>query len=80
MYYAFDVFKNLVRTSKRTKHVTITKISWIILFQETIAVYSENPTKHINTLCGQETELFNAEARGATSGLYMFNHLHGSQI
>jgi hypothetical protein len=30
-----------------------------MLFKETIAVYSENHTKHINTLCGQNPELLN---------------------
>jgi hypothetical protein len=45
------LFKNPVRTSKRTPNFTITKISWLILFKEIIAVYSENPAKLINTKC-----------------------------
>jgi hypothetical protein len=47
------LFKKSVRTSKRTPHVTITKINWLRLFNEirVIAVYSENHTKHINTKC-----------------------------
>jgi hypothetical protein len=32
------LFKNSVRTSKRTPHFTITKINWIMLFGEIIAV------------------------------------------
>jgi hypothetical protein len=44
-------FKNSVRTSKRTPHFTITKISWLMLFKEIIAVYSENHAKPINTKC-----------------------------
>jgi hypothetical protein len=36
------LFKNSVRTSKRTPHFTITKINWLTLFKEIIAVYSEN--------------------------------------
>jgi hypothetical protein len=36
------LFKNSVRTSKRTPHFTITKINWLMLFKEIIAVYSEN--------------------------------------
>jgi hypothetical protein len=33
------VFKNSVRTSKRTPHLAITKINWLMLFKEIIAVY-----------------------------------------
>jgi hypothetical protein len=45
------LFKNSVRTSKRTPHFTITKINWLTLFKEIIAVYSENHTNpiHINS-------------------------------
>jgi hypothetical protein len=43
------IFKNSVRTSKRTPHFTITKINWLMLFKETVAVYSENHTNPINT-------------------------------
>jgi hypothetical protein len=34
------IFKNSVRTSKRTPHFTITKINWLMLFKEIIAVYN----------------------------------------
>jgi hypothetical protein len=40
------LFKNSVRTSKRTQHFTITKLNWLTLFKEINAVYSEN---HKNT-------------------------------
>jgi hypothetical protein len=43
------LFKISVRTSKRTPHFTITKINWLMLFKEIIAVYSEEHTKPINT-------------------------------
>jgi hypothetical protein len=43
------LFKNSVRTSKRTPHFTITKINWLTLFKEIIAVYSENHSKPIIT-------------------------------
>jgi len=43
------LFKNSVRTSKRTPHFTITKINSLMLFKEIIAVYSENHTKPIKT-------------------------------
>jgi hypothetical protein len=39
------VFMNSVRTSKRTPHFTITKINWLTLFKEIIAVYSEKRKK-----------------------------------
>jgi hypothetical protein len=43
------LFKNSVRTSKRTPHFTITEINRLMLFKEIIAVYSEKHTKPINT-------------------------------
>jgi hypothetical protein len=39
----FIVFKNPVRTSKRTPHFTITKINWLMLFKEIIPFYNEKP-------------------------------------
>jgi hypothetical protein len=44
------VFKNSVRTSKKTQHVSMTTINWVMLFGEIIAVHSENHTKLIHTL------------------------------
>jgi hypothetical protein len=43
------IYKDSARTSKRTPHFTVTKINWLMLFKEMIAVYSENHTKPINT-------------------------------
>jgi hypothetical protein len=34
----FVIFKNSVHTSKRTPHFTVTKIKWLMLFKEIIAV------------------------------------------
>jgi hypothetical protein len=42
------IFKNSVRTAKKTQHFTITKINWLTLFKEIIAVYCENHMKQIN--------------------------------
>jgi hypothetical protein len=42
------LLKNSVPTSKRTPNFTITKINWLMLFKEIIAVYSENHIKPIN--------------------------------
>jgi hypothetical protein len=43
------IFKDSVRTVKKTHLFTITKINCLMLFTEIIAVYSENHTKHKNT-------------------------------
>jgi len=57
------LFKNPVRTSKRTPHFTITKINWLMLFKEIIAVYSENHTEPII----QNAELLIVKAAGTYS-------------
>jgi uracil DNA glycosylase len=56
------LFKNSVHTAKKTQHFSITNISWFMLFKEIITVFSENPMKPINTLCGQNAELLIVEA------------------
>jgi hypothetical protein len=43
------MFKDSISTSKRTPHFTVTKINWLMLFKEIIAVFCENHTKPINT-------------------------------
>jgi hypothetical protein len=43
------IFKSSGRTSKRTLHFTITKINWLKLFKEIIAVYSDSHTKLVAT-------------------------------
>jgi hypothetical protein len=45
------LFKNSVRTSKRTLHFTITNINWLTLFEEIIAVYAYNHIRAVNTKC-----------------------------
>jgi hypothetical protein len=60
-------FKNSVRTAKKTQHFTIAKINWLTLFEEIIAVHTENHTKHINTLRGQNAAAVNVKARGTYS-------------
>jgi hypothetical protein len=37
---------NSVHAAKETPHVTITKVKWLTLFKEIIAVYSEKQHKH----------------------------------
>jgi hypothetical protein len=38
--------------AKETHYVSTTKPNRLMLFREMIAVYCENHTEHINTLCG----------------------------
>jgi hypothetical protein len=45
----------------------MTTIKWLMLFRGIIAVYSENHTKHTNTLCGQNTELLSVKEGGVYS-------------
>jgi hypothetical protein len=42
----FILFKNSALSSKRTPRFTITKINWLMLFKEIIAVYTENHRQH----------------------------------
>jgi hypothetical protein len=44
------IFKNSVRTAKKTQHFTITKINSLMLFREIIAVYSENNKKPVGKI------------------------------
>jgi hypothetical protein len=56
------IFKNSVRTSKRTPHFTITKINWLTLVKEIIAVTSR---------LIQDPEIQNAELLiGKAGGTY----------
>jgi hypothetical protein len=50
------LFKNPVRTSKRTPHFTITKINWLTLFKEitTVLKNRQNPK---NAVWWQNAEL-----------------------
>jgi hypothetical protein len=45
----------------------MTTISWLMLFKKIIALYSENHTKPLNTICGQNAELLNVKACGTYS-------------
>jgi hypothetical protein len=57
MYY-----KRIVPSSQKTKRLSITKFSQLMLFGEMITLYYENHKKHTNTLCGQNAEDFNVIA------------------
>ena len=48
-----------IQSVPRSKHsVTVIKTSQLMLYREIIAVCSQIHTKHINTLCGQNVELY----------------------
>jgi hypothetical protein len=50
------LFKNSVRTSKRTPYFTITKINWLMKFKEIIAVYIDSESN--------ETQKYKKESYG----------------
>jgi hypothetical protein len=56
-----------VRTAQKTHSVSVIKINQLMLYREIIAVCSEIHTKHINTLCGQNVELWNVKLGGTYS-------------
>ena len=47
--------------------MSVIKTCQLILYREIIAVCSDIHTKHINTLCGQNTEFVNVKAGGTYS-------------
>jgi hypothetical protein len=55
---------------KETQHFTITRINWLILFKDIIAVYTENYAKIINTLRGLNAELPTVKA---SDGVYRYH-------
>jgi hypothetical protein len=61
------IYTNPVRTSQETHYVSTTKPNLLMLFEETVAVYCENHTKHIHTLCGQNAEIWYFKAGGIYS-------------
>jgi hypothetical protein len=57
----------LVRTSKKTRHSSITNINWLMLFKKVIAVYSDNNIDHINKHFWQYSQLLFVIAGGTYS-------------
>jgi hypothetical protein len=52
--------KYSVRTSQETYYLSATKPNRLMLFSETVAVYSENRTEHTDTPCRQNTVYINS--------------------
>jgi hypothetical protein len=50
------VHENAIGTSQETHYFSATETNRLMLFRETVAVYCESHTEHINTLCGQNAE------------------------
>jgi hypothetical protein len=65
MIRTWSVLKDSVRTAKKTQLVSITTVSWLTLFKETIPVYCENHAKHIIPSVATNSELLNVKVGGA---------------
>ena len=62
---------------KVIKHsVSVIKTSQLMRYREIIAVFSQIHTKHINTLCGQNVEIFNVKIGGKYSNRCVLSELH----
>jgi hypothetical protein len=61
--FIYITLKYSVLTSKKTRHISITRISWLVFFKEITDVHTENHTKPINTLWEYE-ELLTSESFG----------------
>jgi hypothetical protein len=60
------LFKNSVRTSKRTPHFTITKINWLTLFkfnQTSFTALSFNIHVDPDTACATRASLYHSEVQ-----------------
>jgi hypothetical protein len=55
-FIASELYIRIQSVPHRKHYVSITTPNRLMLFRETIAVYSENRTEHINTQCGQNAE------------------------
>jgi hypothetical protein len=79
----YDNIKKSVHTAKKTQRVSILQPTWLMLFREIMAGYSQNLTKPITTLCGQNVELLIIIACNTYSyhwtlkNRYIFCQLHG---
>jgi len=63
--YTIFVVGSYLQTSMKT-HMSVKKISSLLIFRKTITVYSENWIKSINALCDQNSELLNIKGAGGT--------------
>jgi hypothetical protein len=61
------IFKYFIPTLEKTQRVSVTKINYLMFFRDKIAVYSQNRTKSINTLCWQNVKFLNVKENGKYS-------------
>jgi hypothetical protein len=58
------VFKDSIHAAEETHSISVIQTNLLMLYREIIAVCSEIHTKHINKLCGQNTEFLNVKPGG----------------
>jgi uncharacterized membrane protein (UPF0182 family) len=61
------IFKQLIPTSEEAQYFSVTKMSWLMLLMEKIAVnlsvlWNKQINKYINTFCEQNAELLIVKA------------------
>jgi hypothetical protein len=61
MEFTQIIYNNSVPTSHKTHCVSITEANKLKLFRETITTYSENNTRHTNTLCRENSGSLKSE-------------------
>jgi hypothetical protein len=59
------IYNNSVSTSQETQYVFATETNRLMLFGETVPVYCETHTDHINTRCEVNAEFLHANTGGA---------------
>jgi hypothetical protein len=64
------IYTNSVRTSQEAHYVSATEPNRLMVFGETVAVYCENHTEHINTFCRQNAEIWYIKAGGTYSNCW----------
>jgi hypothetical protein len=62
LMHFYIIFKSVLPTSQKTYCLSVTKTSWILLFREIIAEYTENCTDLTNIMCGENREVLTAKA------------------
>jgi hypothetical protein len=61
------VHKTLIRTSEERHYVSAIKTNRLMLFRKAIGFHCENHTKHTNTLCEHNAEIWYLTAGGTYS-------------
>jgi hypothetical protein len=61
----------------RKHYVSATKLNRLMLFWETVAVYCENHTEHINTLCVQNASQYYIQIQSVPHRKHITSPLQG---